>query len=270
MTAPVRSASFILRPPESVNAILSKKLPRRSDFPIPPDCRAFSMSSAPATSPAGGDLLAGWRALCVDLDGTLAEVERRRARLWPQLFRSPRILLGLSPALRSLRGRRHRDLDAALAEALAVRTGAAPAATRPTSDALLRQHWPATFHDAQPPAAVAALLAAARTAGLPTAVFSDHPALEKLRQMGAEGWDAVVDGHALGALKPLPDGLHAVAAQLGQPVHRMLFVGDREDTDGRAAAASGAGFLSVTDLARLLGPGALSGHRQAHDNGVRG
>lgn len=202
-------------------------------------------------------LLRPWAALCLDLDGTLAEVQRRRVRLWPELLRHPRLLLALQPALGQLRGTRHNDLDAALAQGLAERCAAEVSRARQFSDRLLRETWPATFSDAVPLPAVAVLLHSARELGCPVAVFSDHPAIAKLRanpdHPASIGVHPVVDGHGLGALKPLPDGLLAVAAQLGQPPCRLLLVGDREDTDGRAAAAAGAGFLSVTQLSTLLG-----------------
>lgn len=219
-------------------------------------------AQAPHSAPARAslrarELLRPWAALCLDLDGTLAEVERRRVRLWPELLRHPRLLLALQPALRALRGTRHRDLDDALARDLASRCAAEVSRARQFSDRLLREVWPATFTDAVPPPAVALLLRTARELGCPVAVFSDHPALAKLQanpdHPASHSMHPVVDGHGLGALKPLPDGLIAVAAQLGQPTSRILLVGDREDTDGRAAAAAGAGFLSVAQLSALLG-----------------
>lgn len=191
--------------------------------------------------------VSGWSALCFDLDGTLAEVNTRRLRLWWSLLRAPRVVGAIQPAVRTLRGHRFANLDAALTTAVSSGSGVPEAAAAPVVHRLLRQDWPATFHDATPLPAVRALMQAGRGQRLPMAVFSDHPALAKLRFMGHLDWDAVVDGHAIGALKPLPDGIHAVAAQLGVPPCRILMVGDREDTDGAAAAAAGAGFLCIAE-----------------------
>ena len=78
-------------------------------------------------------------------------------------------------------------------------------------------------------------------------VVSDYPARIKLRAMGLS-FDLVVDCRALGALKPLPDGLHVAAALTGASPSQTLFIGDRWDTDGEAAAAFGARFLPVSAL----------------------
>lgn len=204
------------------------------------------MTAAPARWT--DEALLGVDAVCVDLDGTLAEARWRQLRLWRELLAAPRWVGALGPAIRAARGARHADLDGALAAALAEATGGAPELHRRWLAGLLRARWPATFAGARSPPALDALLAASDDRGLPRAVFSDHPALAKLEAMGRGGWTAVVDGHALGALKPHPDGLFAVCAQLGVPPARLLYIGDRPDTDGAAAAAAGCRFLLVDGL----------------------
>jgi phosphoglycolate phosphatase/putative hydrolase of the HAD superfamily len=78
-------------------------------------------------------------------------------------------------------------------------------------------------------------------------VVSDQPALDKLDALGLRGWAAVVDCTRLGALKPHPDGLRAALCALGCTASRALFVGDRWDSDGRAAALAGCAFLHIDD-----------------------
>ena len=109
--------------------------------------------------------------------------------------------------------------------------------------------WPGLFRGSVVPMAVAGLLRACDEAGLPRAIVSDYPALDKLAAMGLGGWSAVVDCRALGALKPHPDGILAAAAQLGVRASELLHVGDRWDTDGGAAAAAGCRFLHVSRIA---------------------
>ena len=64
----------------------------------------------------------------------------------------------------------------------------------------------------------------------------------------SDGFSVVISCRTLGALKPLPDGLHAAASQLGVPVSELLHVGDRWDTDGRAAAAAGCHFRHIDEI----------------------
>ena len=97
-------------------------------------------------------------------------------------------------------------------------------------------------------AAAAALIAALDEAGIPRALVSDYPGLDKLEGMGLAGFPVVVSCRTLGALKPLPDGLYAAASQLGVPVSQLLHVGDRWDTDGAAAAAAGCLFRHIDQI----------------------
>ncbi len=192
------------------------------------------------------------RAVSFDLDGTLAEVGRRRIGLWRELLRWPRVLGAYEPAVRALRGRRLEDLPRALEEEIVARSGEPPERVRAALEATFSRRWPALFAGAQVPAPLRALIAACDARALPRAVTSDHPALDKLGAMGLDGWAVVIDCGALGAYKPLPDGLWAAAAQLGVPPSALTHVGDRWDTDGAAAAAAGCRFVHVEQLSRGL------------------
>ncbi len=190
------------------------------------------------------------RAVSFDLDGTLASVRLRRLRLWRGALRHHHVLTGYPAAVEGMRGRRLADLDGAIALQLATDSGRTPTEVRRVLADWIDTRWPHTFDDAVPPPAVARLIERCDRLGIPRAVVSDHPALDKLSAMGLGGWAAVVSCRRLGALKPLPDGLHAAAAQLGVPVRSMVHVGDRADTDGAMAAAAGAAFVDVAVLNR--------------------
>lgn len=198
-----------------------------------------------------------FRALSFDLDGTLATVGWRRLGLWRGFLQAPRILGAYEPAVRALRGQRVLDWEERLIEEVSRRSGEPAPRVREVLGEQLGRVWPAQFAGARVPAPVAALIRAADAAGLPRVVVSDHAALDKLGAMGLGGWTAVVDCSALGALKPLPDGLWAAASTLGVTPHQLLHVGDRWDTDGLAAAAAGCGFVHAlsADPVRAAGLG---------------
>lgn len=193
-------------------------------------------------------------AVSFDLDGTLAEVRRRQLGMWRVALRHPAILAAYREVVEGLRGERHADLDPELVRRLARRSRQPPDVVADVLRRHLDGSWSDRFAGARPPRAVMDLLERCDQLGLPRAVVSDHPATAKLRVMGLGGWSAVLCCRDLGALKPLPDALHAAAAQLGVPVGRLLHVGDRDDCDGAMAAAAGAAYASVDDLARGARP----------------
>ena len=187
-------------------------------------------------------------AVSFDLDGTLAEIRWRKLHMWPAMMRHPRIMAALSPAIAARRGQRIVDLDAAIAADIAAAVGAPPEQVAAVMKAELDGRWPQLFAGAAVPGPVAAMLRACDAAGLPRVVVSDHPPLDKLAAMGLTGWSAATSCRALGALKPLPDGLLATAAQLGIPPSALLHIGDRWETDGLAAAAAGCPFLHIDQI----------------------
>ena len=88
---------------------------------------------------------------------------------------------------------------------------------------------------------------------LPRAILSDHPCLDKLRAVGLEqGWSCVVHCQTYGTLKPLPDALFSVSAQLGIPTTELIVIGDRHDSDGLMAQAAGSEFVHIDQAIHLL------------------
>lgn len=199
------------------------------------------------------DHLKGVTALTIDLDGTLADTRGLKLRMWPSLLQDPRVVLTWPKVVEAMRGRRTADLRAACVDELALRLGRPAAEVDRSVGEHIDRRWAALYRHAAPPPGLARLMAEARARGMPIAIVSDYPALDKLEAMAlpaGQGVDLVIDCRALGALKPAPDGLLAAAALLGHRPGALLHVGDRWETDGLAAAAAGARFLHIDALHR--------------------
>ena len=87
-----------------------------------------------------------------------------------------------------------------------------------------------------------------RSQGIKLVVLSDYGhAEDKLQALGLSPtlFDWVVSAPELGGLKPAPQLLHQVAQQMGVTVEKCLVIGDREDTDGAMARATGAQFQLI-------------------------
>jgi len=85
-----------------------------------------------------------------------------------------------------------------------------------------------------------AVFAGLQGAGKQIAVFSDYPAVDKIKALGL--WaDLVVcaTDPDIGRLKPDPAGLLSILRQTGVPASRTLMIGDRFDRDGAAARHAG-------------------------------
>jgi phosphoglycolate phosphatase/putative hydrolase of the HAD superfamily len=88
-----------------------------------------------------------------------------------------------------------------------------------------------------------------RALGKQVAVFSDYPAVDKLRALGLQAMPVVcATDPGVGRLKPDPRGLLQILAETGVGPRRALMVGDRFDRD--AAAAQQAGVQALIRSAR--------------------
>ena len=82
--------------------------------------------------------------------------------------------------------------------------------------------------------------------GVRQVVVSDFPVDAKLDALGlSTKFECGFAGSELGALKPHPSVLAHVFATLGVEPGAVVHVGDRLDTDGRAADHAGVGFIHV-------------------------
>jgi phosphoglycolate phosphatase/putative hydrolase of the HAD superfamily len=85
-------------------------------------------------------------------------------------------------------------------------------------------------------------LIACRQRGLRLAVLSDYPAEAKLAALGLDGmFDAVLAAQSaeIGAFKPDPRGLLAIAHRLSAQPLECVYIGDRVEVDAAAAEAAG-------------------------------
>ena len=84
--------------------------------------------------------------------------------------------------------------------------------------------------------------------GVRVVVLSDYDMVEeKLEALGLSGsmFDWVAAAPALGGLKPAPQLMTVVAERMGVRPSQCLVLGDREDTDGALAHATGAQFYLI-------------------------
>jgi len=73
-------------------------------------------------------------------------------------------------------------------------------------------------------------------------IFSDYPALEKLRALDLKA-DIVISAMDVGILKPNPRGLAVIMAEAGVTPQETILIGDRAESDGAAAMRAGAASL---------------------------
>lgn len=84
--------------------------------------------------------------------------------------------------------------------------------------------------------------------GIRLVVLSDYGhTKEKLQALGMECslFDWVISAPELGGLKPAPQLLTSVAAEMGVQPNQCLVIGDRQDTDGELAKSVNAPFYLV-------------------------
>jgi len=89
---------------------------------------------------------------------------------------------------------------------------------------------------------VAELFAALKNRNKIIGIFSDYPAVEKLRAMDLKA-DIVVSAFDVGILKPNPRGLTVIMATAGAGPQETILIGDRIDRDGEASLRAGAASL---------------------------
>jgi putative hydrolase of the HAD superfamily len=200
-------------------------------------------------------------AVTFDVDGTLYDLGRQRLRALPGLVRHLRVVQSWRRQTEALRGQRvpnfHAEVHRRISDELGLSLDRVEAAVQRS----LGSAWLGSFHEGTPLAGIGEVLDALDAKGTPRAVVSDHPGKTKLEAMGlGQGWAAIVDCSALGALKPLPDGLVAAAAAMSVSPADILHIGDRDDTDGDMARTAGASLLlrgrdwnTASDLLAALG-----------------
>lgn len=94
------------------------------------------------------------------------------------------------------------------------------------------------------------MLATLRERNIRLAVLSDYHAVDerlRLLRIPPECFDLRTSCESAGALKPSSRPFTEIARQWELPVDNMLVVGDRDDTDGKAARDAGMHFFRITE-----------------------
>ena len=142
------------------------------------------------------------------------------------------------------RGVRGENLHDAVAQRVAERCGIEVTRAQRIIQKVVFEAYPATFTPQDLLPGLLELFAWLDERHIPRCVVSDHPTEKKLRGLGqTQGWQCTIDCSALGALKPLPDGLNKAAMIMGVAPNEILMIGDREDTDGEMALQLGSPSL---------------------------
>lgn len=84
--------------------------------------------------------------------------------------------------------------------------------------------------------------------GIARIIFSDYPALDKIKAMGleADGFICATDSE-INCLKPHPRGLEIIMKRWSLSPEQLLFIGDRDDRDGECARRAGVPYLLRVD-----------------------
>ncbi|MFK0273896.1 HAD family hydrolase [Ensifer sp. NPDC090286] len=188
------------------------------------------------------------RLVVFDLDGTLYEQRRLRARMLLRLLADAARTRSLD-TLRILRAFRdcREELGDALAtgvtarqyELTAERCGRSPETVRKTVEEWMERR-PLDLLPGCRCRDVERVFAGLAAQGKTLAVLSDYPALEKLKVLGL-GADIVVSAmdSEVGVLKPHPAGLAHVLGRAQVPAEAAIMIGDRVERDWAVAQSHG-------------------------------
>jgi beta-phosphoglucomutase-like phosphatase (HAD superfamily) len=206
----------------------------------------------------------GLQAVLFDVDGTLyrqgpvrramlTRIVRHHAMHPARGVRVARIISAYRTAQEELRSSGFAgDVAAAQLEMASARAGVEPDEVR-----RVVEHWiedvPLDVVGSNPRNGLVEVLDVLAVRGTRLGVVSDYPATRKLEALGiADRFEVVVSAQdpAVGAFKPAPSGLIAALQVLRISPDQALYVGDRADVDGTAAAAAGMRFHLVGDAGR--------------------
>jgi FMN phosphatase YigB (HAD superfamily) len=202
----------------------------------------------------------GITTLVFDVDGTLYRQRPVRMRMFARLLRSalirPTETASVVRALRAYRQAQERLRDLcpdceSLAEEQIRAACRATGLPEPAMASYVAKWMEESPLDLLRPAlrdGVVDLLAGCKRRGLRLAVWSDYPAAAKLKAMGLAGFFDVgicAQDAEVRRFKPDPRGLEVIMSRLGVSKDEVLYIGDRPEVDGVAAARAGVRCLIV-------------------------
>jgi FMN phosphatase YigB (HAD superfamily) len=193
------------------------------------------------------------RGVIFDLDGTLYDMSwYLRPLFFLRLFRSGMRLTRFFHIRETFAGK---DLGSqqALIDALSAEVSRQEGSDRDEIRSWIQGPFYATFVAIMPffrhsRPGIVPMLASLREKGVRLGVLSDYDRVkERLEKLSIPPslFDTIASSEAAGALKPNSRPYAAIAVQWGIEPGSVLVVGDREDTDGAAAADSGMRFVLV-------------------------
>jgi len=155
-------------------------------------------------------------------------------------LRHPRVLSAWQKETEAIRGQRHTDIHGWVAEQVAEKIGIESSKAAAIIQKVIFETYPSKFAPSDLLPGLQALFDEIDQRGILRAVVSDHPVEKKLAGLAqSAGWACRIDCSALGAMKPLPDGLFKAAEAMHLKVEDLILIGDRENTDGEMAANAG-------------------------------
>ncbi len=189
------------------------------------------------------------RAVVLDVDGTLYDQRRLRLRMLarilahlaahPSSFREMRVLRCFRAMREGLADIPHHDVENLQYRVVADALGVDATLVRSVVARWIHQE-PLPYLQGCMYPGVNAFLEGLAQRGIQVAFFSDYPVTEKLAAMGIRcGRGYCATDPPIDRLKPSPRGLEVILEALGMPAADCLMIGDREERDGRCAAAAG-------------------------------
>jgi len=197
----------------------------------------------------------GIEGVAFDLDGTLYPNYRLNIRLIPFILKEWRLLAAFGKARIIIREEQKEgslpsgDFYVYQAEITAKILGVDAEPLKNRIDRLIYRGWEPIFKNIKLFKGVISTLIDLQKAGYKLGLLSDFPPETKLEYLGlskwADGskWDAVLCSERCGALKPDPLSFKELAAEMGLPCEKILYVGNSLSYD--VAGAAGAGMKTA-------------------------
>ncbi|MDR0321323.1 MAG: HAD family hydrolase [Treponema sp.] len=188
----------------------------------------------------------GIEGIAFDLDGTLYPNYRLNIKLIPFVLREGRLLAAFGKTRTIIRREQKNgsptqasfyDYQAEITAKL-LNVEAQP--LKEKIERLIYKDWELLFKKIKLFKHVNETLDALKKMGLKMGLLSDFPPQTKLEYLGISGgWDAVLCSEQCGALKPHPISFTKLAANMGLPPEKILYVGNSYSYDVKGAASVG-------------------------------